>query len=194
VRQAPVWGLSPWPPELVAADSTGLNSSRRSEYFGKRAGQKKRDFPKVSQIVDTACHLSLACVSERGPGPDDRVLHALARQAHRRRGFAALVADAGYDAEHHHAFLRQELGVISVIPPTRGRPSLDPDREPGGFWRGFLHRHWPGKLYGQRWQIETRFSMEKRKLGPSLRSRRPDQQNAEMALRVLTLNLMLEAG
>lgn len=194
MRQADARGLSPTPAPLAAADSTGLSSSRRSEYFGKRTGQKKRDFPKVSQVIDTTSHLSLACVSERGPGPDDRVFHALARQAHRRRRFAALVADAGYDAEHHHAFLRQELGVLSVMPPTRGRPGLDADREPGGFWRGFLHRHWPGKLYGQRWQIETRFSMEKRKLGPSLRSRRTDQQDAEMALRVLTLNLMLEAG
>lgn len=34
--------------------------------------------------------------------------------------------------------------------------------------------------------------MEKRKLGPTLRSRRDDAQDAEMFLRTLTLNLMLE--
>lgn len=194
VRQATERRLGPGSQTIVAADSTGLNSSRCSEYFGRRSGQKKRDFPKVSQVIDTASHLTLACIGERGPGPDDCVFHDLATQAHQRRRFAALLADAGYDAEHHHTFLSQKLGVLSVIPPNRGRPSHDANRQPGGWWRSFLHRHWPKKLYGQRWQIETRFSMEKRKLGPSLRSRRVDMQDAEMTLRVITLNMMLEAG
>jgi len=179
-------------PPMVAADSTGLDSSRRSEYFGRRSGVKKRHFPKVSQVVDTATHLSLACISERGPGPDDLVFHDLARQAHRRQPFKLLLADAGYDAEHHHAFLRRELNVVSVIPPTRGRPVKSPGKPPSGFWRAFLQRHWPRGLYGQRWQVETRFSMEKRKLGHALRARLPETEDIEHMMRTLTLNLMLE--
>lgn len=177
---------------LVAADSTGLDSGRRSEYFGRRCGQKKLDFPKVSQIVDTDSHVALAAISERGPGPDDPSFHALARQAHRRQPFRAIAADAGYDGEPHHQFLCRELGVIGIMPPRRGRPMLTPGKPPQGFFRGFLFRNWPKKLYGRRWQVETRFSMEKRKLGSSLRSRRYDAQAAEMQLRVITLNLMLE--
>lgn len=180
------------PVVLAAADSTGLNSSRRSEYFGRRSGQKKRDFPKISQLVDTASHVTLACVSERGPGADDKALYPLACQAHRRQPYQALVADAGYDAEHHHTFLRRELGVLSIMPPTRGRPIHRRGKPPGGMWRALLHRHWPRRLYGQRWQVETRFSMEKRKLGAHLLSRRTDTQQAESDHRVITLNLMLE--
>ncbi len=177
---------------LAAADSTGLNSSRRSEYFGRRSGMKKRDFPKVSQLVDTDSHLALAAIAERGPGPDDPSFHDLVRQAHKRQPFAALVADAGYDGEHHHQFLWKSMGVMSVIPPTRGRRPKRAGQGPTGFFRGFLHRHWPKKLYGQRWQVETRFSMEKRKLGNALRSRNDDAQLREMDLRVITVNLMLE--
>lgn len=177
---------------LVAADSTGLNSTRRSEYFGRRCGEKKRDFPKNSQIVDTLSHLSLAVVCERGSGPDDPAFHELVKQAHARRPFRALVADAGYDGEHHHRFLWREMGVMSIMPPRRGRPMHKPRQPPGGFFRALLHRCWPKKTYGQRWQVETRFSMEKKKLGSSLRSRRYDAQAAEMQLRVITLNLMLE--
>ena len=192
MRQARKRGVVGTGITVVAADSTGLDSSGRSEYFGRRSGLKKRDFPKVSQVVDIASHLTLASVGERGPSPDDRVFHTLATQAHRCEPFRGLLADAGYDAEHHHTFLRQELGVIGVIPPRRGRPAHSESHIPNGFWRGFLHEHWPDELYGQRWQVETRFSMEKRKLGTKLRSRCEDAQDAEMFLRALTLNLMLE--
>lgn len=177
---------------LVAADSTGLNASRCSEYFTRRSGKKKRHFPKVSQAVDTGSHVTLAAVPERGPSADDRAFERLSVEAHRRVPYRAPAADAGYDAERHHTFLRERLGVIGVIPPTRGRPAKPRDRPPGGFWRRFLHAHWPRGLYGQRWQCETRFSMEKRKLGPGLISRREDAQDAEQVLRAVTLNLMLE--
>jgi len=192
VHQAQQRGVADAKITVVAADSTGLNSSGRSEYYGKRSGLKKRDFPKVSQIVDIQSHLTLASIGERGPSPDDPVFHELATQAHACQPFKGLLADPGYDAEHHHRFLREKLGVLSVIPPLRGRPAKAKPHIPGGFWRGFLHKHWPNQLYGQRWQVETRFSMEKRKLGPGLRSRLDDAQDAEMFLRTLTLNLMLE--
>lgn len=134
------------------------------------------------------------------PGPggdrparaDDPTFHDLIEQTLGRASFHFCLADAGYDGEPHHRFL-QARGILGVIPPTCGRPRHD-RASPGGMTRGYLHRRWAGlkPLYGQRWQIETRFSMDKRKLGPSLRGRSHAAQQREGVFRQITLNLMLE--
>ncbi len=128
---------------------------------------------------------------DRGPKPDDIELHRVARQAHRRHPFDTLLADVGYDAEHHHAFLYHELGVLGIIPPYRGRPQNTPSKITRGFFRQFLRNHWPIAEYGQRWQVETDFSMLKRLLGSTLRSRKRHAIDREIILRIVTINLMI---
>jgi transposase len=54
-----------------------------------------------------------------------------------------------------------------------------------------MQQRFPKKLYGQRWQIETVFSMLKRNLGPSLRARRYHSQTREIRARILTHNLAI---
>jgi hypothetical protein len=135
-------------------------------------------------------------VVDRGPKPDDIEFKPLLRAARKRHHFRALLADCGYDAEHHHRFLHDELGVMGIIPPTRGRPPKDPKRhKPSGLHRRFLHEHWREVKppYGQRWQSESYFSMSKRLLDSFLRSRRRANQDRELHLRNITLNLMLTA-
>jgi len=47
------------------------------------------------------------------------------------------------------------------------------------------------KVYGQRWQIETVFSMIKRNFGSALRARNIESQAREMLLLVLTHNIAI---
>jgi hypothetical protein len=58
-------------------------------------------------------------------------------------------------------------------------------------FRATLRKLWPIAEYGQRWQIETNFSMLKRLLGAALRSRRRHAIDREIFLRAITLNLMI---
>jgi hypothetical protein len=102
-----------------------------------------------------------------------------------------LLADVGYDGEHHHVFLSTQLGVRGIMPPTRGRPPNNPNHVPSGHFRSKLAKRWPKKTYGQRAQVETNFSMLKRLLGPALRSRKRYALDREVFLRVLTINLMI---
>lgn len=168
-----------------------MNSGCASRYFGQRSGREYHRFPKVSAVAEVRTHLILGVVIDRGPKPDDIEFHALARQAHRRQPFDALLGDAGFDGEHHQAFLWHELGVLGIIPPTRGRPSKDPDHIPGGFFRRFIAEHWPQDIYAQRWQVETDFSMLKRLLDADVRARLRHCIDREIFLRILTLNLMI---
>lgn len=180
---------------LAACDSTGMEAGHVSTYFTRRTGRKKRKFPKLWAVVAAASHVCLAMVPGTGPTPDDPQFHRVAADAHAREPFAALAADCGFDGEHHHEFLHGKLGVVGVIPPERGRPRTKSDNNRrAGFFRNFLHDHWPKQLYGQRWQVETFFSMLKRLLDSFLRATNWRSQHREMCLKCLTLNFMLIAA
>ena len=130
---------------------------------------------------------------DRGPKPDIVEFQALFEQAWRRQKFATLLGDAGYESEEVHRLCREELGLESIIPTTsRGRPRDDgTPRVVRGKYRRQLKWRFPKKKYGQRWQIETAFSMMKRRLGSALRRRRPFAINREVVLKVITYNLMI---
>ena len=168
-----------------------MNAGSASTYYGHRTGRRYHRFPKVSAVIDVKRHLTLGVIIDRGPKPDDLEFHRLAHQAHRRHPFDALLGDVGYDGEHHHKFLWETLGVLGIIPPTRGRPAKSPLHRPATFYRGFMADHWPIPVYGQRWQIECQFSMLKRLLDDNVRSRLSKAIDNEVMLRILTLNLMI---
>lgn len=180
----------------AAGDSTGLESGHVSHYFGKRSGRKKRHFPKLWAAVHAASHLCLSIACGVGPGADDPKFAAVSREAKRRLdNLAAMLADAGFDGEGHHEML-DGLGMLGVIPPVRGRPrGPGREHERGGFFRNFWHQCWEQakKLYGQRWQVETFFSMLKRLLDSFLRATKRWSRHREMCLKAITVNLMLLA-
>jgi hypothetical protein len=195
--QARQCGLIPATSRLAAIDSTGLESRHVSHYFTRRCGRHKAHnkarYPKVSALCDTGSHVVLGAVVDRGPKPDHCEFKATVREAHGRQPFAILLGDAGYDSEPAHRWCRESLGVRSVFPLNRsGRLRRDGlPRRLGGHWRRKLARRFPRKIYGQRWQAETVFSMIKRNLDSALRARRVHSQNREALLRILTHNLMI---
>lgn len=101
-----------------------------------------------------------------------------------------VLADAGYDSEANHRYAREERGVRSFIPAKIGRPTTKPPR-------GRHRRHMKRRLnkdygsYGQRWQVETVFSMIKRRLSAVVHARNYWSQCRELMLLVLTHNIML---
>jgi hypothetical protein len=180
---------------IAAMDGTGLESHHASAYYVRRKAKGKdfkqsmtyTRFPKAGIVCDCKSHLILSIVPERGPGPDFTHFHKAFDQAQRRIHFAALAADAGYDAEHIHEYARTR-NVRTLIPPLIGRPTAKP---PSGYWRRTMKRVLPRSRYGQRWQAETTNSMLKRLLGSSLRARTYWSQCRELILRALTLNTMI---
>lgn len=99
------------------------------------------------------------------------------------------MGDCGYDAEHNHADCRDRWGIqrtlIALNPRNRGR------QWPTTAYRREMRQSFDRETYGQRWQIESAYSRNKRRLGSSLRARRWQNQKKEIALRVLTHNLLL---
>ena len=54
-----------------------------------------------------------------------------------------------------------------------------------------MKRRFPKKTYGQRWQVETVFSMIKRRLGATLSARTRWSQARALMLKVITHNIMI---
>ena len=151
-------------------------------------------------MLETASHLFLSAHVTKGPSQGSGQFKPAARAAARRCAIDTLLGDSGYDAEHNHAYARQRLGtrssVIALNRRRRGRrwPKTRYRRQMVKRFRkrprGSRHR----RVYGQRWQVESGFSRNKRLLGSALRARRWANQKNEILLRVLTHNLMLLAA
>jgi transposase len=54
-----------------------------------------------------------------------------------------------------------------------------------------MHDNFPAQAYGQRRHIESAFSQFKRTLGSALTARTRKRRQQELALRIITFNLML---
>ena len=174
--------------DQVAIDSTGYESGHVSVYYGKRCGLKKSHYPKLTVVCDTVSHLYFSAVADYGPLPDDIEFAEAVKQALLSQPFKRLLADAGYDSEKNHRFLREQLGIESVIPPKRGRWR---GKLPRGYWRRRMALEFPKQCYGQRWQVESCFSQDKRRFGSALRARSRQTQYGELYLRALIHNIAI---
>ena len=185
---------------VAAVDATGLEARHVSAYFrprrgeAKRPGRRKRAWPKLTAVVHTHSHLILGAVTGTGPTQDSPDFAPAVRQAADLLALDAALADAGYDAEHNHRLCREGSGhapnglrrsVIALNPRNTGR------RWPKTPYRRAMRRRFPRDLYHQRWHAESGFSQHKRRLGSALTARSTAAQRRELALRVLTHNLML---
>jgi len=186
----------------VAVDATGFEARYASGYYAWRSGRRhrRRWWPKLTAVLDTHTHLFLSAHVTRGPGPDAPQFRPAVRAAVARCVPDTLLADAGYDAEDHHAWPRDVLGVRATVIPlcrrSHGR------KGPKTKYRAQMVRRFRKKprnrrhkrVYGQRWQIESGFSRHKRLLGDALSARAWTNQKKDVLLRVLTHNLMLLAA
>lgn len=182
---------------LAAMDSTGLEARHISRYFVSRKRCKElathentyyRRWPKLAILCDCRTHAILSVITARGPGVDINQFGNILKPAAEKVFIDQLLADAGYDSEANHQYAREVHHIESIIPAKHGRPSPKPFR---GKYRRLMQQEFDAKTYGQRWQVETVFSMIKRNQGDALRARTYWSQNREMMLKVLTHNIAI---
>jgi hypothetical protein len=180
--------------KLAAIDSTGLESGHISPYFVKRRSRVPElwqtthytRFPKLAVIGDCKTHLILGAVTTRGPSVDVNQFRPLFEKVASYTTLKTILADAGYDSEANHCCAREEYKVESIIPPKAGRPTTKKSEKK---YRRLMQTHFPKKTFGQRWQVETIFSMTKRRFGFVIHARSYWAQNRQMLLMVLTHNI-----
>jgi hypothetical protein len=186
----------------AAVDGTGLESRHTSRYFFERAGRKhtSRLWTKLTVAVDTASHFLAGARVSTGPSNDSPQFRPVMAQASLAVTWDRALADAAFDAEGHHRYAREDLGVRATVIPLNRRnqgrkwPQTRYRRQMVKRFRrkpkGSRHK----RVYGQRWQAESAFSRHKRRLGSALGARSDAARERECQLRVLTHNLMLLAA
>lgn len=187
-------------PKQIAIDTSGFEATSTSRYYARRrkATQKNgekgpvslRRFPKLGLAVDCESHFIVAAVAGQGPTPDFGYFEPLLLGSLRRVWPRSVLADAGFSSEANHELARDELGIQSLMPSTNGRPT---DKEPTGYWRCMMKRFLHLSHYGQRWQVETGYSMIKRRLGEVVRAIAYHGRRKLLLLKAITMNLMLLA-
>lgn len=180
----------------AALDSTGLQCGHASSYYTRRRAQSGKTpvfykhYAKLETTVDCATHFILAASAGRGPRPDVDRFIPLLNQALDRILLDSILADAGYDSEANHYWAREEVGVRSFIPAKHGRPT---SKLPTGRYRRRMKQRINKNYgrYGQRWQVETVFSMIKRRLSASVAARTERSKRHEVMLLVVSHNIMI---
>jgi hypothetical protein len=190
------------PKPTAAVDATGLESRHTSRYFFKRTGRKHtaRLWTKLTVACDTKSHFFAGVTVTTGPSNDSPQFPLVMTQASLAVPWDRVLADAAFDAEEHHRYCREDLGVRATVVPLNRRgqgrkwPKTRYRRQMVKRFRkkpkGSRHQ----RVYGQRWQAESAFSRHKRRLGSALGARSGEARERECRLRVLTHNLMLLAA
>lgn len=188
----------------AAADSTGLESHHASRYFiwrtsggspqtkdGKKPKQVSyRKFGKLMILICCATHMILAANVSAGPTPDVAELAPLLERPQPGVTIERLVADAGFDSAFNHQLLREEHGIMSVIPARHGRPAKE-GQLPADKYRRQMKTRFNKKAYRKRPQVETVMSMLKRNFGDSLAGRSWPAKYQDMLLMCLAHNIAI---
>lgn len=171
-------------------DATGLETRHASSYYVDRKGYRRflrRSWPKLTLVCHTASHLFAGTVVSRGPSNDSPQFPEAVTQAAQVLDIDRLLADAAYDGEHNHQLCREELGIRSTVIALNPRRGEFPSTK----YRAQMKRRFHKRIYGNRWQVESAVSRNKRRLGSALRARTDQSQDSECRVRVLTHNLMI---
>lgn len=176
-------------PACIAVDATGLPHRAVSTYYHRLLHprphwQKPWSWLKWPIAADLDHRILLAQLAHAGPSNDCARLPELTTAAARCGPLALVLADAEFDSERHHRFVRQHLGARSIIPAKRGHRS----------WRihgirAQMRRRFPQKLYGRRALVETVFSMVKRKLSARAPGRSLFMQTQQALILGISFNI-----
>ena len=126
----------------------------------------------------------LSQVARLDPWNDCANLPAVVEAASVQTRIGLVLADAEFDSERNHTYIRQQLGAQSVIPAKHGKKTW---RVHGV--RAQMPRAFPRRVYRHRALIETLFSSVKRKLSARAPGRSLHTQKRQALLLGLSFNL-----
>jgi len=173
------------PKPLVGVDASGFKPSSASSYYARSLKPRwVRRYVKCTLAVELRSQIICGFKARRLARHDVVDFKPVLARSSLGRG-VVIVADRAYDAEHIHAYVREELGGYAVIPP---RHTNVPVWRTRGTYRKEMKRGYSRALYGQRSKDETVFSVVKRLMGEYLASRLVRMQNRELVFRLIAYN------
>ena len=180
--------------ESVAGDSTAYSESRFARWYDHRAGRlsSRKEWAKLHAIIDIPTRVVLDYLVTDGRAADIAALYVMLERF--RGGSGLFCLDSAYLARR----MCDAIDGLGMVP--RIRPKTSTVCKTGGSqaWGDMirLHRDDPDGFmseYHQRSIIEAVFGAIKKVYGNEIKCRRPDNQNREIATRVICYNVDLVA-
>jgi len=175
---------------LVGIDGTGFSNTNPSHYFIKRIdGVKVKNFTKTVLIADLDTKLVLGMKTHSDYSSETLDFIPLVQEL--KHSIKCVLADKGYDSKKNREYC-WENGIENHTPIRKHKSEeLLYGRKP--VYKS-SHRRKAAKLfdeekYKQRALIESVNSAIKRTLGSWVCSRKPQNQQKEVTLKILTYNL-----
>jgi Transposase DDE domain/Transposase domain (DUF772) len=172
-------------PATVAVDATGLAPGAVSTCFVTRAKDREpgctwRPWLKWTMAVAIDQRGILAQTARRGPYNDCATLRPRVDLARQRLPIGVVLADAEFDSERNHQYVRHVVQAYSVIPAKRGAAQWKLQG-----MRAQMRQELPVPLYRRRSLIESVISAVKRKLS----ARAPGRSLVTQCLQALLLGI-----
>ncbi len=170
---------------VVAVDATGLSPTAASRYFvdltrNRGTERTRQHWPKWVVAAAVPRRVVLGQLAYAGPANASALLRPVVDLARQIGEIRLILADAEFDSERNHHYIRDHVGADSIIPAKRGKST----------WqfhgiRAQMRANFPTARYRPRTLVESVFSAAKRKLS----SRAPGRLPATQHLQTLLLGL-----
>jgi len=145
--------------------------------------RRQKRFLKAMICIKLRKQIITSSKLRRGPSNDNVDFIPIARKAD---SFIPIgIGDKAFDDESNHAFLREELNALSIIP---ARNENIPIWRTKGKYRKEMKRGYSKKMYHQRSKVETVFYVIKKSMGDDIKSIKTKAQNNEMRFKIIAYN------
>ena len=179
---------------IFAIDATGFDIYRYRTYFNMKHGEdrKWRLYRKLHAVCGVKSNIISSVEITEGYVHDQNEFIPLINDTARNFNIKELCADKGYLNAKHFALL-QELGGQAFIPFKNNTTGKSSDNHRSYFRQAFRRFNENKEAYmlhyHKRSNIESCFSMIKRKFGNSLKSKKSISQDNEILAKVLAHNI-----
>lgn len=174
-----------------AVDSSGFGTSKFVKWFDTKHGVERRQAEWVKTHICVGTKTNVVTAVEIGDGHDSTYLEPLVRATAERFPLREVSADKAY-CGRPVLELVESLGGVPYIPfKARTRPDKN-----GETWRRLWHYFQLNRdefvaHYHRRSNVESTFSMVKRKFGDAVRSKTPTAMTNEVLCKLLCHNLVV---
>jgi transposase len=167
-------------PESVALDGSGFTSDYADKYYSKIRSHDVKNFTKCHIAVDVDSRIILYSQAVKGPRHDAKFAIASIRSL-KKYNPQFIIADKAYDSNAIRTCINEEIKASDQIPLRSNFRH--------GWYRRLSMKTFKKEIYSRRNNVESVFSVIKRKYSGINKSKSTRLQNKETRLKTLVYNI-----
>ena len=167
-------------PKLIALDGTGFTNDYADKYYAQIRGKERKSFTKCHVVVDVDSRIILYSQATKGPRHDTKFAIAAIRSL-KKYYVDYIIADKAYDTNKIRECINEEINASDQIPLKSNFKH--------GWYRRLSLKTFDEEIYSRRNNVESIFSVIKRKFSGTNKSKHTRLQNKETRLKTAIYNI-----